>query len=114
MQTQAKWITELKKTLLNHRKAMKTVQLTSISVSTKGEKQAGTIQLSKCWDDEDQIPKIANLSKTANDLSWCSCLSKFHLTKYGLDSLYILFKLSEYVRIDKSMKSENIIYRQLK
>ena len=26
---------------------MKTVQLTSISVSTKGEKQAGTIQLSK-------------------------------------------------------------------
>ena len=47
MQTQAKWITELKETLLNHGKAVKTVQLTSISVSTKGAKQAGTIQLSK-------------------------------------------------------------------
>ena len=47
MQTQAKWITELKKTLLNHWKAMKTVQLTSISVRTKVENQAGTIQLSK-------------------------------------------------------------------
>ena len=47
MQTQAKWITELKKTLLNHWKAMKTVQLTGISVRTKGENQAGTIQLSK-------------------------------------------------------------------
>ena len=47
MQTQAKLITELKKTLLNHWKAMKIVQLTSISVSTKGEKQVGTIQLSK-------------------------------------------------------------------
>ena len=43
MQTQAKWITELKKTLLNHWKAIKAVQLTSLSVSTKGEKQAGTI-----------------------------------------------------------------------
>ena len=42
-----KWITELKKTLLNNWKAMETVKLTSISVSTKGEKQAGTIPLSK-------------------------------------------------------------------
>ena len=40
-------MTELKKTLLNHWKAMKTVQLTSISVSTKDGKHAGTIQLSK-------------------------------------------------------------------
>ena len=47
MQTQAISITELKKTLLNHGKAMKTVQLTSITVSTNGQKQAGTIQLSK-------------------------------------------------------------------
>ena len=47
MQTQAKWITELTQTLLKHWKAMKTVQLTSISVSTKSEKQAGTIQFSK-------------------------------------------------------------------
>ena len=47
MQTQAISITELKKTLLNHGKAMKTVQLTCISVSTKGEKQAATKKLSK-------------------------------------------------------------------
>ena len=47
MQTQGEWITKLKKMLLNHWKAMKTVQLTGISVSTKGEKQAGTVQLSK-------------------------------------------------------------------
>ena len=85
-------------------KGYEAVQLTSISVSPKGEKQAGTIQLSKCvvytrcarslhncWDDEYQIPKIPNLSKTSNDLDWHSCLPKFHLTKYGLDSLYILF-----------------------
>ena len=42
---QTKWITELKETLLNHWKAMKTVQLTCIKVSTKGEKQVGTTQL---------------------------------------------------------------------
>ena len=84
--------------------------LTSISVSVKGGKQVGTIQLteyvvytqvkmcpssaqtvSKFWDNEDQMPKIANLPKTANDLGWHSCLPKFNLTKYGLDSLYILF-----------------------
>ena len=100
MQTQAKWITELKKTLLNHCKAIKTVQITSISVSTKGEKQAGTVYkvclksaqtISKCRDDEDQLSKIANLPKAANDLGWYSCLPKFHPTKYGLDSLYMLF-----------------------
>ena len=85
MQTQAKWITELKKRLLNHWKAMKTVQLTSINVSTKGEKTSRyntVIQIcytykmcpksaqtvSKCRDDEDQMSKIANLPKTANDL----------------------------------------------
>ena len=37
----------MKKTLLNLLKDKKTVQLTIISVSTKGEKQAGTIQLCK-------------------------------------------------------------------
>ena len=47
--------------------------------------------VSKFWDNEDQMPKIANLPKTANDLGWHSCLPKFNLTKYGLDSLYILF-----------------------
>ena len=52
-------------------------------------KSAQTV--SKCWDDEDQMSKIANLPKTANDLGWHSYLPKFHPTKYGLDSLYILF-----------------------
>ena len=47
MQTQAKWITELKKALWNHWQAMKTVQLTSKSVSAKCKKQAGTKQFSK-------------------------------------------------------------------
>ena len=47
--------------------------------------------VSKCRDDEEQMSKIANLPKTANDLGWHSCLPKFHLTKCGLDSLYILF-----------------------
>ena len=107
MQTQAKWITGLEKTLLNHWKAMKTVQLTSVKCKYqlwKTSRHSTVIQicciykmsqslykLSKCWDDEDQMPKIANLPKTANDLGWHSCLAKFHLTKYGLDSLYILF-----------------------
>ena len=52
-------------------------------------KSAQTV--SKRWDDEDQMPKVENLPMTANDLGWHSCLPKFHLTKYGLDSLYILF-----------------------
>ena len=52
-------------------------------------KSAQTV--SKYWDDEDQMPKIANLPKTANDLGWYSCLPKFHPTKYGLDSLYVIF-----------------------
>ena len=64
---------------------MTTVQLISISVSTKGAKQSGTIHLSKyivytrcvqslnrlypnVEDNEDQISKIANFLKTANDL----------------------------------------------
>ena len=47
--------------------------------------------VSKFWDNEDQMPKIANLPKTANDLGWHSCLPKFPPAKYGLDSLYILF-----------------------
>ena len=46
MQAQIK-MTELKKTVVNQWKAMKTVQFTSISVSTKGKKQVGTIWLSK-------------------------------------------------------------------
>ena len=46
---------------------------------------------SKCRDDEDQMSKIPNLPYTANDLAWNFCLLKFHRTKYGLDSLYILF-----------------------
>ena len=69
--------------MLKHWKATKTVQLTSISVSTKDEKEAGTIHLSKyvvytrgaqshklvskCRDDENQMSKIANLPKTAID-----------------------------------------------
>ena len=52
-------------------------------------KSAQTV--SKCRDDEDQMSKIANLPKAANDLGWHSCLPNFNLTKYGLDSLYILF-----------------------
>ena len=94
-------------------------QLTSISVSTKGKKQVGTIQLSKyavyiqdvpnpnmlyickvcpksaqtvskCWDnDKDQMSEIANLPKTINNLGRHSCLPKFHLTRCDLDSLYI-------------------------
>ena len=75
---------------------MKTVQPTSKSVITKGEK-AGTIQLSKyaqtvskCWDNEDQMPKIANLSKAANDLGWHCSLPKFHLTKYGFNYRIVL------------------------
>ena len=71
------------------------------------KKQAGTIVIqicciykmypksaqtvSKWWDDKEQMPKIANLPKAANDLGWHSCLPKFNLTKYGLDRLYILF-----------------------
>ena len=52
-------------------------------------KSAQTV--SKCSADEEQMPKISNLTKTANDLGQHSCFPKFHLTKYGLDSLYILF-----------------------
>ena len=52
-------------------------------------KSAQTV--SKCRDDEDQMYKILNLPKAANGLGWHSCLPKLHLTKYGLDSLYILF-----------------------
>ena len=37
---------------------MKTVQLTSISVSTKGEKQAGTTQLSKYVVHKQVVPKV--------------------------------------------------------
>ena len=89
---------------------MKTVQLTSVSVSTKVEEQAGTMQLSKyvvytrcaqksaqtvskCWDDEDQMPRTANLLKTTNDFGWHSCLPKCHLTKYGLDSIYTILTI---------------------
>ena len=76
------------------------VQLTSISVRTKGEKQAGTIQISKyvvyisvskCWSEKYQISRIENLPKTLNDLVWHFCLSKFYLTKYDLDSLIYYF-----------------------
>ena len=42
-------------------------------------KSAQTV--SKWRDDENQMSKIANLPKTANDLGWYSCLPKFHLTK---------------------------------
>ena len=38
-----------------------------------------------------EIKKKKNLPKTANNLGWHSCPPKFHLTKYDLDSLYILF-----------------------
>ena len=47
--------------------------------------------VSKCRDDEDQMSKITNFPKTANELGWHSCLPKFNLTKYGLDSLDMLF-----------------------
>ena len=59
-------------------------------------KSAQTV--SKCRDDEDQMSKIANLSKTANDvLGWHFLALHFQKissnnTKYGfLDSRYILF-----------------------
>ena len=52
-------------------------------------KSAQTV--SKCWDDKDQTFQIINFPKTANDLGWHSCLLKFHLTKYDLDSLMYYF-----------------------
>ena len=100
MQTQAKWINELKKTLLNQWKAMKTVQLTSISIS-QGWKTGNyntVIQIcciyktcpksaqivSECRDDEDQMSKIENLPKTANDLGWHSCFLAFRQSLYTI------------------------------
>ena len=63
---------------------------TSVIVSTKGEKQAGTTQLSrcgiyiciykmcpkfaqtvpKCWNEKNQMPIVGNLQKTANNLGY--------------------------------------------
>ena len=51
-------------------------------------KSAQTV--SNCWDitNKYQIPKIENLPKTANYLSWhCTCLQKFHL----LETNYLVY-----------------------